>query len=262
MFSPVHRGESEARILALGEGALDQVELVLDENQTLVLDSERQRAADQVCRQMRESGSVVTADPVYRLLGHALVEGRLQLTVGLGDYSQIVGMKAHPEWGMPCRVLAVLSVLTCPDGIVIERRSQRVAVLPGRLHAAPAGSVTPGETLEQTLVREALEELGLEAREVRETRCLGLIHVEPVGVYLVCCSARTEVDIETIRSRPKEGEWEQDELLCAPSDPESLTAWLEKHHQELTPGARAAILMEGRRRWGEAWFETRMEQLS
>lgn len=260
MFQSVHRGESEARILVMGEAALDQVNMV-DTGQTLDLGEERQRAADEVCRRMRESGSVVTADPVYRLLDHHCQDGRLTLTLGQGNYSQIMGMKAHPEWEMPCCVLAMLAVLSCPDGFAIERRSARVAVLPGRLHVVPAGSVSPGETLEQTLVREACEELGLEAHELHRSLCLGLVHVESVGVYLVCCSAQTDVPLEAMATREREGRWEQDELLCAPSHPLKLAHWLERHKHDLTPGARGTLLLEGRRLWGTSWFEEQMEKL-
>lgn len=253
VFQTVHRGEPEARIVVLGDGPMEDLEVTLTSN-TLVLEASQQEVAQGACQQLRDRGFVVTPDPIYRVLSHA-TNGRFNLTLGRGDYSQVVGLKANPQWGIPAQVLAVGCVLECPQGLVIERRSDQVAALPGRLHIAPSGSVAPPATVHEALLAEAREELGLEPEELLDQRCLGLVYVETAGVYLLICCGRTEVSLAEMLSRERSGAWEQADLIGAPICPEVLPRWLDEEGRDLTRGARAALLMEGRRRWGSGWFE-------
>ena len=257
MYHAVHRGQSEGRLLILGDGPLDQVELVSC-GRRFELSPERQRLADQACQRMRDGGMTVTINPVYRLTRWSLGE-RLTLHCDLADYSQVVGTKSHPEWGVKAQVLAVCCVTECRDGFVIEKRSARVAALPGRWHIAPSGSLEPPNGPLATLLEEAHEELGLQASEVLEPRCLGLLYGETSGVYQLTCSARVEASLEQIVSRQRSGQWEADGYLCAPACPEGLPAFLRQYEELLTVGGRIALWAEGRRRWGESWFENHAE---
>ncbi len=236
----------------LGDGLLADV--ALDETgQNFDLGPERQALADVACEGLRGRGQTVTANPIYRLMEHSAGE-RLRLRVDRGDYSQVVGTKGHPEWGIKAQVLAVCCCLQCPDGFLIEKRSARVAAAPGLWHIAPSGSLQPPNGVLTTLLTEAEEELGLANEEVEEMRCVGLLYGEDSGVYQLACSARTEVPFHEILSRPRSGAWEQDGFTLAPVDPDSLPLWMAETPL-LTPGARAVLLAEGLRRWGSEWFE-------
>jgi hypothetical protein len=257
VYLAVHRGESEARLLVLGDGPL--AEVVLEETgQIFDLGSERQELADQACQRMREAGQSVTANPIYRLKSWT-VGTRLVLRADRGDYSQVVGTKTHPEWGLKAQVLAVCCAMECPQGFVIEQRSARVAALPGKWHIAPSGSLQPPQGPWATCLAEAAEELALLPTEVEDARCVGMLYGERSGVYQLACSARTGVTLQEMLARPRSGAWEQDGFVCAPVCPEALPRWLAQHAEMVTSGARAALWAEGRRRWGEAWFQAHCE---
>lgn len=256
MYRSVFRGEAQGRLLVLGDGPLAAVRLE-ETGRRFELGPERQAQADVACARLRAGGQTVENDPVYRLAEHQVGE-KLIFRVDRGDYSQVVGTKSHPEWGVKAQVLAICCAVECPQGFVIEKRSERVAAAPGLWHLAPAGSLQPPNDVFSTVLAEAEEELGLTARELREPRCVGLVYVETAGVYLVACSARTEVSLETIQGRARSGAWEQVGLTFVPADPEALPRWLAETPL-LLPAARAVLWAEGLRRWGRDWFETHCE---
>ncbi len=252
MLTPVILGTSSARILALGETPLGKVTL-RETGQHFQLGPERQMLADQACQRLRKLGQRVTADPIYRVRSFSLGK-TLELQVDRGDYSQVVGCKAHPEWKLKAEALAVSCALECADGFVIERRSARVATVPNKWHVAPSGSVQPPRCALETVFCEAKEELGLEASELEEPRCTGLIYAEEAGVYLLACSARTSLSLKALTARSRSGAWEQDGLLTAPVCPEALPDWIAEQRDRLVPAGVAVLWTEGRRRWGASWF--------
>jgi hypothetical protein len=257
VYTAAWRGEPEARLLVLGDGPL--VDVAIEETGRIFsLGPERQRLADQACQRYRERGQTVEPNPVYRVLDWTLGE-RFTLRADRGDYSQVVGTKSHPEWGLKAQVLAVCCATECPDGFLIEKRSARVAALPGKWHVAPSGSLQPPQSPWQTLLAESSEELALEPAEILEPRCVGMLFGEMSGVYQLACSARTPVRLSAILRRRRSGAWEQEGLFCAPVDPVALPLWLRQHTDQVTLGARAVLLAEGRRRWGPDWFEQHCE---
>lgn len=257
VYHKVYRGESEARLLVLGDGPLREVR-VEETGQRFDLGPERQALAEVACQTMRERGQTVTANPIYRVLSWKVGE-RFILSADLGDYSQVVGTKTHPEWGLKAQVVAVCCVMECPQGFVIEQRSARVAALPGKWHICPSGSLQPPNGPLETLLAEANEELGLEESEIDEPRCVGMLFGEQSGVYQLACSARTAVPFDEMLARRRSGALEQDGFVHAPACPKALPRWLDQHRDKITHGARAALWADGRRRWGEDWFEIQCE---
>lgn len=257
MYLEAFRGESEARLLVLGDGPLAAV-TIEETGRSFSLGAERQALADAACDRFRERGQTVTANPIYRVISWTLGE-RFTLRADRGDYSQVVGTKSHPEWGLKAQVVAVCCAMECPEGFLIEKRSARVAALPGKWHICPSGSLEPPNGPLQTLLAEASEELGLEPFEIEDPRCVGMLFGEQSGVYQLACSARTPVSFAEILARRPSGRWEQDGLVWAPADAETLPLWLAEHADQITHGGRAALWAEGRRRWGQAWFEAQCE---
>jgi 8-oxo-dGTP pyrophosphatase MutT (NUDIX family) len=65
----------------------------------------------------------------------------------------------------PIRKVGVVGVLVRDNRLLVIKRSQLVRA-PGR-YCFPGGGMEPGETEEQTLVREMQEELGVEVQPIR-----------------------------------------------------------------------------------------------
>jgi 8-oxo-dGTP pyrophosphatase MutT (NUDIX family) len=254
MYRACHRGPAGARILLQGKGPLERVQLE-ESGLAWSLTREQEALCERACEKLRQQGQEVFSGPVYRLLDWCCGPF-LSLRVSRGNYAQVIGTKAHPEWGCPSRVLAVCCVLETPGGFLVERRSLRVAALPGRWHVAPAGSIGVGMSPLQALLQEAHEELGLAADELDPPLCLGLIYAEDSGVHQLVCAARTGVDSADFLLRPRSGCWESDGYEMAPIDPQGLGSWLEQHRSQLTPAAVSALWLEGGRRWGSDWFES------
>jgi 8-oxo-dGTP pyrophosphatase MutT (NUDIX family) len=71
---------------------------------------------------------------------------------------------SHP-FEPPIRKVGVVGVFVQENKLLLIERSQHVRA-PGR-HCFPGGSMEPGETEEQTLIREMREELGVPVRPIR-----------------------------------------------------------------------------------------------
>ncbi|MCA9793941.1 MAG: hypothetical protein KC910_19160 [Candidatus Eremiobacteraeota bacterium] len=253
MIEACYLGDDEGRIVAVGALELESVTVRYVDHRPQ-LDAEQTQTMEAACRRLRQRGMVVEPNPLYSVLASSVHEGCLELELGLTDYGQHVAFREHPEWPNRVDVLAAACVVGCPDGLIVERRSQKVAAQPGSYHVAPAGTVPPPQSLHQTLLAEAHEELGLEASELENLTCLGLVHAERFAVKMLVASCQTQVPLATMLARPREGSWEQTELLAAPCHPEQLPQWLAQRGSKLTSAGRAALLMEGRRRWGQTWF--------
>ncbi len=253
MFQETYRGESEGRLVLTGRSPLNEVKTAVV-GSTLVLTREQKEQIGPAVKRLEEMGQTVTDGPTYRLESFE-AGGTLTLHLSRRSYFDSVLLKQHPEWGVRSQVLAVVVVTECRDGFVIERRSDKVAALPGYLHPAPSGSVEPPAHPLETVYAEAKEELGLEAEEISDVLCLGLIFAERSGVYLLAARATTQLDLETLRGRACSGEWERSELICAPKERESLSAWLSEVGDRLSAAGRTAVVLEGARRWGDDFLE-------
>lgn len=256
MFRRVHMGEDNGRLVALGQGPLQDV--VLTEVPTqLKLTSSQRRAATKAVEELRQRGLVVTNGPIYRVENF---EGgdRLKIAVSQSCYFDIVGIKANPQWGLRARALTVACVTECPEGFVVEKRSQKVASVPGKLHPVPAGSVEPPHPPVQTLIDEAREELGLEPEEIADPLCLGLIYGEHSGIFQLICSTETKVGIHELRKREREGSWEQESLLTCPVQPSALLDWVRERDENFTRGGRTALIVAASPDFDEAWLRAHL----
>lgn len=254
MYREVEMGVPEGRIVIIGSGPLSRVR-IREVPSTLELTLEQKSFIPQAVRRLEAEGRVVSDGPTYRLESWASGE-ELLLRVSRRSYFDSVLLKQHVDWGVRSRVLAVACVLKCADGYLIERRSEKVAAMPGRLHLSPSGSLIPPQHPKDTLLQEAAEELGLEEHELQDRGCLGLVYGESVGVFQLVLTATVHVTRDEISRRECTGAWERSGLLCAPADPELLPRWLSGHRLELTEAARSALVMEGIRHWGEEWGRT------
>lgn len=251
-----YRGEVEGRILIAGESDLERVTTEIVPS-SLALTPHQLSKMPLVLERLAASGITVTDEPTYRLESWQTGDS-LHLRLSERSYFDSVLLKSYPEWGVRSQVLAVVAVTQSPDGYLVERRSAKVAALPGRLHPLPSGSVEPPSHPADTLYLEAIEELGLRREELFDVRCLGLVYGEQSGVYQLVCRASTPVSREQLESRACSGAWEKDEILYAPLESEAFQTWIGERRGQLTVGGRVALLMEGRRRWGEEWLSANL----
>jgi 8-oxo-dGTP pyrophosphatase MutT (NUDIX family) len=244
-------GVPEGQILVLGNGPLSKVKLE-EVPSTLHLTDQHLSFLPAAVERLEQEGRVVTDGPTYRLESWS-AGSELRLRVSRRSYFDSVLLKRHPEWGLRSRVLAVACVLKCTDGYLIEKRSEKVASLPGWLHLSPAGSLVPPQHPQETVEQEAMEELGLEASELTDHGCLGLVYGEHVGVFQLVCTASVDASRGELEKRDCSGAWERSDLLSAPADPDSLSIWLEEHRPRITEAGLSALVMEGMRLWGADW---------
>ena len=256
-YNRVRRGVAEGRLLVTGWGALERVSVETVPT-TLDLSREQRREIPAAVAALRAKGCVVTDGPTYRLESWSVGDS-LHLRLSERSYFDSVVLKQNPQWNLRSQVLALVCLTRCQDGYLVEMRSQKVASLAGHLHPLPSGSVEPHSHPLDTLYTEAHEELGLEAHELSEIYCLGLVYGELSVVYQLVCRATTERSLADIESRACSGAWERSQLLCAPADREALSRWLEENRSLLTVGGYTALVMEGGSRWGTAWLEERLE---
>ena len=253
MYREVQMGRSEGRILVLGNGSLAQVRTE-EVPSSLHLTPEQLSVLPAVVGRIKEEGRVVTDGPTYRLESWEVGE-ELSLRVSRRSYFDSVLLKEHPEWGVRSRILAASCVLKCTDGYLIEKRSEKVAALPGWLHISPSGSLVPPQHPLATVLQEAHEELGLQPHEMRDLGCLGLVYADRVGVFQLVCTATVDCSRRALEERECSGAWERSRLVCCPARPGPLIDWLKEHRDRMTVAGFSALAMEGMRRWGEDWAE-------
>ena len=252
-FREVRMGGPEGRIRVLGVGALSAVR-VEEVASTLHLSEEQLACIPAAVESLKRAGRVVTDGPTYRLESWELGDS-IALKVRRRSYFDSVLLKRNAHWGVRSRTLAVSCLIRCQDGYLIEKRSEKVAALPGRFHLCPAGSMVPDQHPLDTVEQEAWEELGLQPSELLDLRCLGLVYGEEVGVFQLVCLARIECGLADLEARDCSGSWERSELIAAPMEAEALACWILEYKEKLTVAGRSGLVMEGMRRWGESWSE-------
>lgn len=216
---------------------------------------ETEARIEALCVSLRAAGRRVERLPVYRVGGWQADAQGLLLTVGRTDYGVALAQRIHGEWfpeALP--TLAVCALTMCGDDAVVEHRSERVAISAGLVHIKPSGNLQPPEQPLEGLAREAYEELELTPEELGEGRLLGLALCHGTLLDLIY---RWECrrPLEQMLARSGVDAWEHDRLLAVDCRPEPLARWCQENYLTCSPPGHAALVLEGRRRYGESWFE-------
>lgn len=261
---PMHRIELAAPryvIIAWGDLPADDVVPDYDPRRRPKPSKEQSEIMAAEAQAMRDRGLRVEPLPLYRYLGCTCSPRKLLLKLGHTDYEQYLGLnRLHRDWAeaggadLRADALGLATVLECPDGVVVEKRSQQVAEAAGLLHVKPSGHAHPPQGLKEAVLEEAEAELGLAAEEVQDLRCLGHVRVAGTDKVIVIYRARTDVPLAEMRARARSEEWESERLDALPLDPEALARQLAESGDELTAAGHAALLMDGWRRFGNEWF--------
>jgi 8-oxo-dGTP pyrophosphatase MutT (NUDIX family) len=184
----------------------------------------------------------------------------LDLELSRTSYKQFLGTNlAHPELAdeygptVLANPVGVSPALLTGDGfLMLGRRNASVAYYPNRLHPF-AGALEPRDGLEvfNAVRRELAEELALEAADIAEIRCTGIAEDVALRQPELIFFARTVRSREEIERRVDKAEHHAS--VAFPATPEGIEKML-RQERELTPVATAALLLYGRRAFGEEWF--------
>ena len=120
-----------------------------------------------------------------RVLSGPLAEAR---ALALMAPRTLAGDSLHGRGPRPNARQAAGLVLLFPDAaqdaiFVLTERSPDLPAHPGQM-GLPAGMQAPGESLERTALREAEEEIGIDARAVRYLGALSPVYIPPSDILL------------------------------------------------------------------------------
>jgi hypothetical protein len=198
--------------------------------------------------------------PMCRLESFNATDTRLRLELSKSSYKIFLGTNmAHPEFasqfgpevmGNP---VGVSPALFTSDGyLLLGHRTQSVAYYPGRIHPF-SGSLEPADVDPFAAVgRELKEELSLETADISDIRCTGIVEDASLRQPELIFTA------ESNRTRPEiEGRLDQLEhhsVFAVPATDDGIENAL-RMEARFTPVAIASLLLWGRLKFGEVWFE-------
>jgi 8-oxo-dGTP pyrophosphatase MutT (NUDIX family) len=186
--------------------------------------------------------------------------GRLRLSLAATSYRVFLGTNlTHPDLadrygaGVLANPVGVSPALETSDGyLLLGRRSATVAYHPNRVHPF-AGALEPADAGDvfAAVARELREELSIDDADVTDLRCTGLAEDralrQPELIFRARCvrtKAQLEANLDRVEHR---GVW------SVPASREAVDSALKD--SELTPVAVAALLLWGRTRFGQRWFD-------
>lgn len=225
---------------------------------------------DSALEQARAENRLLYDAPLVRLNRWRHDGHRLHLDLGLTSYRDFVGthfhnagwIRAHqPEAQANALGVSVLP-LTRDGQLVLGRRGPRVARHEGWTHPF-GGMVEPADRANAGVInvflaarRELGEELAVPPDQVSAWLLVALVRDADLDQpELIFEAALAPSATETARSFERRGDHEEHDALCfIPDDPESLAAFLHRRLR-LTPVAQAALLLHGRRHFGEEWYD-------
>lgn len=217
----------------------------------------------------QQKGVLLYNGELSRLIRCGDVGGRLTVETGPGYYRDFVGTNLHNaravlEFGEdylanPCGVSS--NVLTADGCIVVGRRNHRVAYHPGFQHpfggAVEADDREGGCNIFHAARRELIEELRITPAEIREIVCIGLVRdrfiLQPEFIFDAALTL-TLADL-LARFAPGAPGQEHDGLESCYDIPEEVQPFIERS-RPIAPIGEAALLLHGRRVWGEEWYDT------
>jgi len=185
----------------------------------------------------------------------------LRMVLSEITYKSFAGTNMHnPQFGSQygesamANPLGISVALISADGfLAMGRRNERVAYYPGRIHPF-AGALEPEDGVDvfSAVGRELNEELGLAADELTEMKCLGIAEDRGLVQPELICYAQVSKTLEELRRVVDEVEHD----AIVPIAVERDTFDRELRGAKLyTPIALATILLCGRERFGDEWFD-------
>ena len=210
----------------------------------------------------------------------------LHLIFGNTSYKEYVATR-EPEFARGrdrqqlSNALGVCSVVETTDGHILLDKRQGVDVYAGRYHVIGGfferdldTSITnetneTNETSETNetnpdpfaaIRREIREETGIQAADIAEQYCLGVVYDLATPHAELCFLTRLNIPLHEVRQRvPEEDEIKQ--LLSLHTTEESLRDFILTNHGNISATGEPNLLLYGAVRFGEKWFEDVMRGL-
>ena len=217
---------------------------------------------EQVWTMMAQKPEVHLFDgKMCRLESFSAEPAELRMKLSETSYKSFAGTNMHnPQFAAQygesamANPLGISVALISADGfLAMGRRNERVAYYPGRIHPF-AGALEPADGLEvfNAVRRELAEELNLSGEELTQMKCLGMAEDRGLAQPELICYAQAQRTLNELRQEVDEVE--HDAIV-------PIAASAEVFERELagaklyTPIALATILMCGRERFGNDWFD-------
>ena len=217
--------------------------------------------------------------PLFRLI-HAKTQPdgnpvpNLHLTLGNTTYKEYVTTReptfAHnrPRNELS-NALSVCSVVETTDGHILLDKRQGVDVYAGRYHviggfferyldtttttATTATTANPPDPF-AAIRREIREETGIQAADIAEQYCLGVVYDLATPHAELCFLTRLNIPLNEVHQRvPEENEIKQ--LLSLYVTEESLRDFILTNHGNISATGEPNLLLYGATKFGKVWFE-------
>jgi 8-oxo-dGTP pyrophosphatase MutT (NUDIX family) len=224
--------------------------------------AEVERAIDDAWRDASARlGTLLFDGPMCRLESWQATGDRLDLLVSETSYRPFLGTNmVHPEFAerfgrdVMANPVGVSALLSTADGfLLLGRRNSSVVYYPNRLHPF-AGSLEPGDLDPFDAVRRELrEELSMDDDDIADMRCTGLVEDLRLSQPELIFAVETSRSLDQLASQVDETEHHS--IWSPPTTIAAVEATLVTQRDQLTPVAIASLLLWGRLRFGQTWFD-------
>ena len=207
--------------------------------------------------------------PLVRLIRAAAAPSSLHLELGPTSYRDFIGTNLHnaamtrreQRAGLANPLGVSATVITRDGFLAYGRRSRRVAYHAGYLHAF-GGMIETEDRLSDgsydifgSIKRELREELTLCDEEIEDIVIVGLVRDRRIHQPELLFEATLTLSREALTTRfhPELADGEHTGVEFIRAEPHAIVPFLEQA-EPAAPVAQSAVLLYGRRRWGEAWY--------
>lgn len=210
--------------------------------------------------------------PLFRLIEASAHDDRLFMTLGNTGYKEYVTTRT-PEFAQAHtrselgNALGVCSVVETSDGYILLDKRQGVDVYVGRYHVIGGFFERELDTTMATqpdpfaaIRREIREETGIQASDITEQYCLGVVYDLTTPHGEICFLTRLAIPLEeALKREPEEDEIKQLHTLHVTE--ESLKQFIIDNHGNISVTGEPNLLFYGKLRFGELWFEDTLSSL-
>jgi hypothetical protein len=253
--------QSNLSFHAIGDWGPGQVRLSWTEQSSRRIVPEVERVIEDTwSRVLARPGVHLFDGPMCRVESIRITPGVIEISLSATSYKTFLGTNLeNPQLATTygADVMAtpagVSTAVETSDGyLLLGRRNASVAYYPNRLHPF-AGALDPrdGDDVFRAVYRELGEELGLAASDVASVRCTGIAEdaalLQPELIFATTCSIRrAELEHQL-------DDAEHHASVSIPADAAAIESTL--RDPSLTPVGMATLLLWGRTRIGDGWFQ-------
>jgi 8-oxo-dGTP pyrophosphatase MutT (NUDIX family) len=212
--------------------------------------------------------------PLFRYVEATVTEPQtLKLVLGDTGYKEYVTTR-EPEFASQHtrqelgNAFSVCSVVETSDGHILLDKREGVDVYEGRYHVIGGfferGLDTTAEKRPDPFAamrREIHEETGVQAADISEQYCLGVVYDRLTPHAELCFLTRLHIPLGTVLARtPLDREIKRLRSLAVTA--ESLSTFIRTNHGNLSATGEPNLLMYGAWKFGEDWFTKLLEQIA